>query len=639
MKNINHNFVDIFVFTFFLLFPLLNLTHVNGMIKQNPSNYKVLIFSKTVDFRHDAIENGIQAIQKLGEENHFQVDQTEDTTLFNDQILQKYQTVIFLNTSGDVLNEAQQEAFKKYIQNGGGFVGVHGATATEYDWQWYGELVGTYFDQHPKIQRATVRITDRTHASTVDLPVIWERTDEWYNFRSKLNENVHVLAVMDEPTYSGGTHGDFHPFCWWQNYHGGRSWYTAGGHTKESYTDSLFLKHLLGGIMFAAGMDTNFYPDVLLMNSRAFVKLKRRIAAGEKSLLPALNKLRQEADQALISPIFSVMNKKVIPPSGDKHDYMSMGPYWWPNPKTKDGLPYIRRDGEVNPERNQFDKIPLRSLDLNVSTLALAYFLTDHAPYAEHAARLVRAWFLDDATRMNPNLNFGQAIPGRSQGRNVGIIESRSFFRIADAVRMLAGSKAWSQENQQEFEHWLKRYLYWLIESDLGRKEAAMENNHGTWYDVQVAYFALYAGEIEIAKEILAKFPERRIASQVDADGRQPLELKRTRAFSYSVMNLEGYFAAAQLGEKVGLDIWNFSTEDGRSIQQALDILIPYATKEKTWQYQQITSWEDSYEHFMALLRLASIKYNDERYERLIEKLPGENKESSRVNLVCSIQK
>ncbi|HEX9975195.1 MAG TPA: alginate lyase family protein, partial [bacterium] len=267
-------------------------------------------------------------------------------------------------------------------------------------------------------------------------------------------------------------------------------------------------------------------------------------------------------------------------------------------------------------------------------TLALAYYLTDHEAYAQYAAKFVRAWFLDDATKMNPHLNYGQHIPGISEGRNVGIIESRSFFRIADAVRLLTGSKAWSVKDQQGFENWLKIYLFWLIESDLGKQEAEMENNHGTWYDVQVAYFALYVGETEIAKNILEKFPQKRITRQVEPDGRQPLELERTRAFSYSVMNLEGYFAAAQLGERIGLDIWNFSTEDGRSIRMALGFLIPYATNEKKWQHQQITSWEENCEHFMALLRLASIKYHDERYEHLIENLPGKEKKSSRVNLV-----
>ena len=386
-------------------------------------------------------------------------------------------------------------------------------------------------------------------------------------------------------------------------------------------------------------MDAHFYPDVLLLDSKGIVAVKQRIDADEKSLAPALKKLRDEADQALKSPLYSVMNKKFTPPSGDKHDYMSMGPYWWPKPKSKDGLPYIRRDGEVNPERNQYDKIPLRNLDLNISTLVLAYYLTDHDAYSEHAAKLVRAWFLDDATKMNPHLKYGQHIPGISEGRNVGIIESRSFFRIADAVRLLASSKAWPAKDQQDFEDWLKQYLFWLIESDLGKQEAAAENNHGTWYDVQVAFFALYVGEAEIAQNILAQFPEKRIANQVEPDGRQPYELERTRAFSYSVMNLEGYFAAAQLGERVGLDIWNFSTEDGRSMRKALDFLIPFATKEKKWEYRQITSWEDSYEHFMALLRLASIKYDDERYEQLIEKLPGSNKKLSRVNLVFPIEK
>jgi hypothetical protein len=219
--------------------------------------YSVLVFTKTAGYRHASIADGIAAIRALGAENNFAVEATEDAGIFSEEGLAPYQAVIFLNTSDDVLDEAQQVAFERYIRAGGGFVGVHAASDTEYDWPWYGGLVGAYFDNHPEIQAATVAVTDRTHPSTVHLPERWERTDEWYNFRASPRRAVQVLATLDETTYEGGTMGGDHPIAWYHTYDGGRAWYTAMGHTSESYADSLFQAHLLGGIAYAAGVTTS----------------------------------------------------------------------------------------------------------------------------------------------------------------------------------------------------------------------------------------------------------------------------------------------------------------------------------------------------------------------------------------------
>ena len=213
----------------------------------------VLVFSKTTGFRHSSIPNGIAAILKLGQENGFDVDTTENADLFNDSTLKKYSAVIFLNTTGDVLNYRQEAAFERYIQAGGGFVGVHSATDTEYDWGWYGRLVGGYFNGHPVPQQARFIIKDRTHPSTKFFTdTIWQRTDELYNFK-KLNADVHVLITIDEKSYSGGTNGAYHPMAWYHDYDGGRAFYTEMGHTEASYTEENYLKHLLGGIQYAIG--------------------------------------------------------------------------------------------------------------------------------------------------------------------------------------------------------------------------------------------------------------------------------------------------------------------------------------------------------------------------------------------------
>lgn len=221
--------------------------------KERSGKPRVLVFSKTTGFRHSSIPNGIAAIQKLGLENGFDVDTTENAAYFNEDSLSKYATVIFLNTTGNVLNNTQEVAFERYIQAGGGFAGVHSATDTEYDWGWYGRLVGAYFTSHPKIQKAKFIIKDKNFGATSFFTdTIWERTDELYNYK-KLNPDVKVLITIDESSYEGGTNGAYHPMSWYHDYDGGRAFYTELGHTEESYTEENYLKHLLGGIQYAIG--------------------------------------------------------------------------------------------------------------------------------------------------------------------------------------------------------------------------------------------------------------------------------------------------------------------------------------------------------------------------------------------------
>ncbi|MBB5906356.1 ThuA domain-containing protein [Actinoalloteichus hymeniacidonis] len=221
----------------------------------SPQEFDALVFSKTAGFRHDSIPAGIEAIEALGAEHGFNVTATEDAEDFNDDTLAQYEVVIWLSTTGDVLNDEQQGAFERYIQGGGGYAGVHAASDTEYDWPWYGDLVGGYFDSHPHIQEATVHVEDHDHPSSAHLPEEWVRTDEWYNYQENPREDVHVLASLDESTYDpgAGAMGD-HPIAWCQDFDGGRSWYTGGGHTVESFEEPEFVQHLLGGIQTAAGV-------------------------------------------------------------------------------------------------------------------------------------------------------------------------------------------------------------------------------------------------------------------------------------------------------------------------------------------------------------------------------------------------
>jgi cytochrome c len=216
--------------------------------------FSVLVFSKTAGYRHESIPAGVAAIRALGEQHGFQVTATESSDMFRDETLAPYRVIVFLSTTGDVLDETQQRVFERYMAKGGNFVGVHSATDTEYDWPWYERLVGTYFKSHPRIQHATLRVVDREHASTSRLPREWSRRDEWYNFRTDPAPHARVLLTIDERSYRGGTMSSHHPMAWCQEYEGGRAWYTALGHTTESYSEPLFLEHLLGGIRWTAGV-------------------------------------------------------------------------------------------------------------------------------------------------------------------------------------------------------------------------------------------------------------------------------------------------------------------------------------------------------------------------------------------------
>jgi type 1 glutamine amidotransferase len=214
---------------------------------------KVLIFCKTAGFHHESIAVGIPAIIKMGQDNNFDVDTTTNAAKFTAENLKQYAAVIFLSTTGDVLNNEQQTAFEQYIKAGHGFVGVHAATDTEYDWPWYGKLVGAYFKSHPsKQQEANLEIVDRSFIATKHLPATWRRLDEWYNYKW-IADDLHVLIKIDEKSYTGGENGDNHPMAWYHSFDGGRAFYTALGHTDASYADPLYLKHLLGGIKYAIG--------------------------------------------------------------------------------------------------------------------------------------------------------------------------------------------------------------------------------------------------------------------------------------------------------------------------------------------------------------------------------------------------
>jgi type 1 glutamine amidotransferase len=226
------------------------MSAVPGRAAEAP--FKVLVFSKTAGFRHSSIPKAIRAIQRLGAVGNFTVTSTEDATAFTESYLAQFQTVVFMSTTGNVLNAAEKAAFEDYIREGGGYVGIHAAADTEYDWPFYGTLVGAWFASHPAIQQGTLTVEDRSHPATAALPVTWTRTDEWYNYRTNPRATAHILMSLDESSYLGGTMKGDHPITWCKTVGKGRSFYTGLGHTEESYDDPNFTKLLLGAIRYSA---------------------------------------------------------------------------------------------------------------------------------------------------------------------------------------------------------------------------------------------------------------------------------------------------------------------------------------------------------------------------------------------------
>jgi hypothetical protein len=362
-------------------------------------------------------------------------------------------------------------------------------------------------------------------------------------------------------------------------------------------------------------------PRVFIIDGRELAETKRRIKSGDQTFAAALAKLEKDARQAMQQQPPSVVIKAVTPPSGDKHDYMSQAPYFWPNPNKPDGLPYINRDGERNPEINKItDHLALDQMEAAVQSLSLAYYFKNDEQYALKATQLLRAWFLDPATRMNPNLEYAQFIPGVNTGRGIGLIETRGLVNTVDAIGLLAGSKSWTSADQKGLEAWFGTFLQWMQESRNGREENAAKNNHGTFYDVQVISFALFVGRNDLAKEIAEAAKEKRIALEIEPDGRQPLELRRTKAWSYSTMNLDGLMLLARLAESIGVDLWTYQTKDGRGIRVALEFLFPYALEDTKWPYQQIGGFEAK--SFFPLMRRAAAHYQDQKFTAAASKIP-----------------
>jgi hypothetical protein len=367
---------------------------------------------------------------------------------------------------------------------------------------------------------------------------------------------------------------------------------------------------------------TAFSPEgtarVFLLDGAALLAARRRVYDGDPALAVADQRLLLDAEAARAVGPFSVIDKPTSPPSGDMQDYLSQGPYWWPDPKSADGLPWVRRDGEANPDRELHDRHALAAMLSAVNTLAAAFYFSEHEDFAESAGLLLRTWFIDPQTRMNPHLQFAQGIPGRCEGRGIGIIDTAQIGFLIDSIGLLGGAAAWTGQDQQALLDWMTQFLAWLLESDHGVEEAVQANNHGTWYDVQVLSLALFTRNEDVYRQVTARGAQR-INAQIEADGAQPFELSRTKSLDYSVMNLTGLFDLADLSGHCGVDLWRHEGEGGRSLRRAVDWLVANGI-DSEWIRPQIEPFDSS--RWLPLLRRSAQHFGDPRYSACISRLP-----------------
>lgn len=359
-------------------------------------------------------------------------------------------------------------------------------------------------------------------------------------------------------------------------------------------------------------------PSLYVWDADNLNRSRALIQAGDSRVTPAYEALLAAADKALTLDPLSPTNKLKTPPSGDKRDYYSIGPYWWPNPKKSDGLPYVRRDGETNPERydDSFDSARLSKFSRAVASLSLAAYFSENRAYGDKAADLVRTWFLEPTKRMNPNMNFAQAIPGKVDGRGIGIIDSYGFVRVIDSIGILYEMGALSDAELDGLKSWFADYSLWMLTSDNGKDERAALNNHGTFYDAQLMTFSAFTGDMRAVKFVADGIKSSRIPGQINKKGQLPLELKRSRPFHYTAYTINGFFDAADVAECIGEDLWNYETPRGQSLVSAAKYQAKYANKLSSWPFKEIRTI--SPRGFHKNMRRAQQAYDAPEFKRAV---------------------
>jgi hypothetical protein len=359
-------------------------------------------------------------------------------------------------------------------------------------------------------------------------------------------------------------------------------------------------------------------PKLFLVDANKAMKIKKDAYSNDVIKKNVLQ-LTKNADKLLDKHFGSVMDKKVLPPCGNMHEYMSMAAYYWYDSSKPNGKPFIRKDGQKNPANLEVsDDKNFNDIISSVHVLSWAYYFTNENKYADKAIELIRFWFLDTATMMLPNLNHAQIISGIDTGRGAGIIDSRYLPFLLDGISLLHSSKSWKKADEVGMKNWFSSFLTWMMTSKNGIGESKNKNNHKTFYENEIACIALFCGKEAIAKTVFEN-AKKLIASQIEPDGKQPLELTRTTSLWYSSFGLLGWSYLANVAEANGVDLWHYETKDGRSIKKALDYLLPFAVGDKPWKFQQINKFKTS--DFYGLLLIAADKFKDDTYRKQAEKI------------------
>ncbi|PCJ63473.1 MAG: hypothetical protein COA79_01285 [Planctomycetota bacterium] len=354
------------------------------------------------------------------------------------------------------------------------------------------------------------------------------------------------------------------------------------------------------------------------------LEAKKRIKNNESVLILAYQKLIKDAKEELKKGPYSVMSKKLVAKSGNKHDYLSMGTYWWPNPKTANGLPYVRKDGLTNPDNiKNTDSRAYNKMLRGVNKLCLAYFFTENEEYATHAAKLLKTWFLNADTKMYPNLKHAQAIPGICAGRGIGLIDTHSLPKMLEMTLLLNSSKSWTKESQKGLQKWVRKYLNWFLTSKNGKRESIEKNNHGTYYDYQVLGYAYFLGDRDLMNQYVLK-SKKRFTSQINEKGQQPHEVKRTLSFTYSCFNLRAFIRICEYAELVDKNYWDLKKG---SVKKAIGYLLKNAPPDnmENWPHKQIKSIRRRRSYYRVILQIIGTKLKEESFLKAAKNIDEDN--------------
>ncbi|MBU2885053.1 alginate lyase family protein [Gilvimarinus agarilyticus] len=401
------------------------------------------------------------------------------------------------------------------------------------------------------------------------------------------------------------------------------------------------IRSITGLTLIAVCLPVFAGQSLVLMDKAALDKVKARVNAGQlnDSQTAVYDYLLARADHILQQPNPTVVNKTLLPPTQNKHDYLSISRYWWPDPAKEDGLPWIRKDGITNPDTqtDAVDRPRIGRMATGVKTLALGYYLSGKAEYADKAAGMLRTWFLDEATKMNPHLKFAQSVPGNPNSRRSGILDGRLIpEQVLDSITLLSDSEYWSEKDDAAMNQWLREYLDWLTQSKVGKQGAQQTNNHGSWYRFQVAALAYYLDDKALLSEAV-EATKASLASQLDKSGGQSHELSRTRSFFYSCFNLKALTSVAVVAERAGTPFWDYTTSNNRSLELALDYLMPALTDPEAWPHPTAGIKQSD---ILAALIEAKHKYPDTQYattfDQVLQSLTISAEHSNILQLILS---